>query len=265
MRGTTEVRGAVVASTLTSIAVFFPMVFVEGVAGQAFGDLGLAVVISLLASLAVALFLIPMLASRQGMQWAGAEPRRLHWREFASWRALRDDWRDLRRPRPRGRLRNALRWVAFPFVTIYLGLRFLVGAVLEAVGKLLLGLFFGLLWLGRRFVMPALGKVFGLLAYLPVRWTQVGLDRLHTGYPRGLRWALANPLAMLVVVVVCFAATGWTVMRLDTELLPEVHQGEFTVEVALPVGTPLEADRGHRLAGRAGDPRGEGQHRGRCC
>ena len=29
--------------------------------------------------------------------------------------------------------------------------------------------------------------------------------------------------------------------RLGSELLPEVHQGEFTVEVALPVGTPLEA------------------------
>jgi len=47
-RGTSEVRGAVFASTLTSIAVFFPMVFVEGIAGQAFGDLGLAVVFSLL-------------------------------------------------------------------------------------------------------------------------------------------------------------------------------------------------------------------------
>ena len=40
IRGTREVRSAVMASTLTSIAVFFPMVFVEGVAGQAFGDLG---------------------------------------------------------------------------------------------------------------------------------------------------------------------------------------------------------------------------------
>ena len=60
-------RGAVFASTLTSIAVFFPMVFVEGIAGQAFGDLGLAVVVSLLASAAVALFFIPMLRpSRPG-------------------------------------------------------------------------------------------------------------------------------------------------------------------------------------------------------
>ena len=65
VRGTKEVGGAVIASTLTTIAVFLPIVFVEGVAGQVFGDLSLAVVFSLLASLAVALWFIPMLASRR--------------------------------------------------------------------------------------------------------------------------------------------------------------------------------------------------------
>ncbi|MEJ2635973.1 MAG: efflux RND transporter permease subunit [Calditrichia bacterium] len=64
IRGTSEVGAAVTASTLTTIAVFFPMVFVKGVAGQIFGDMALTVVFSLLASLGVALFFIPMLASR---------------------------------------------------------------------------------------------------------------------------------------------------------------------------------------------------------
>ncbi|MBE2216263.1 MAG: efflux RND transporter permease subunit [Opitutaceae bacterium] len=65
VRGTGEVGGAVVASTLTTVAVFFPIVFVEGVAGQIFGDMALTVVFSLMASLVVALFVIPMLASRR--------------------------------------------------------------------------------------------------------------------------------------------------------------------------------------------------------
>ena len=68
VRGTREVRGAVIASTLTSICVFFPMVFVEGMAGQVFGDLGLTVVTSLLVSLLVAVLFIPMLASRHRTQ-----------------------------------------------------------------------------------------------------------------------------------------------------------------------------------------------------
>ena len=65
VRGTQAVGGAVAASTVTTIAVFFPIVFVEGIAGQVFGDMALTVVFSLLASLAVALYLIPMLASRR--------------------------------------------------------------------------------------------------------------------------------------------------------------------------------------------------------
>ena len=65
VRGVGEVGSAVIASTLTTIAVFFPIVFVEGIAGQIFGDMALVVVFSLLASLLAALFFIPMLASRQ--------------------------------------------------------------------------------------------------------------------------------------------------------------------------------------------------------
>lgn len=61
--GTAEVGGAVVASTLTTIAVFFPMVFISGIAGQLFRDQALTVTFALVFSLIVALTLIPMLAS----------------------------------------------------------------------------------------------------------------------------------------------------------------------------------------------------------
>jgi HAE1 family hydrophobic/amphiphilic exporter-1 len=62
-KGTTEVAGAVTASTLTTVAVFFPIVFVEGIAGQLFKDMALTVTFSLLASLVVSLTVVPMLAS----------------------------------------------------------------------------------------------------------------------------------------------------------------------------------------------------------
>jgi HAE1 family hydrophobic/amphiphilic exporter-1 len=78
VRGVGEVGGAVFASTLTTIAVFFPIVFVEGVAGQVFGDMSLTVVFSLLASLAVALFLIPMLSSRETSKYvAGVQVKEM--------------------------------------------------------------------------------------------------------------------------------------------------------------------------------------------
>ena len=52
------------ASTLTTVAVFLPIVFVEGVAGQLFNDQALTVSISILASLGFSLALIPVLAAR---------------------------------------------------------------------------------------------------------------------------------------------------------------------------------------------------------
>ena len=64
--GTVEVAGPVIASTLTTVAVFLPIVFVEGVAGQLFRDQALTVSISILASLGFSLALIPVLASRGG-------------------------------------------------------------------------------------------------------------------------------------------------------------------------------------------------------
>ena len=61
LEGTSEVAGAVTASTFTTVAVFFPIVFVEGIAGQLFKDMALTVTYSLLASLVVSLTLVPML------------------------------------------------------------------------------------------------------------------------------------------------------------------------------------------------------------
>lgn len=75
VRGTSEVAMPVVASTLTTVAVFFPIVFVEGVAGQVFGDMALAVVFSQVASLIAALYLIPMLVSVLATQTAPAGER----------------------------------------------------------------------------------------------------------------------------------------------------------------------------------------------
>src|SRR5690606_2184264 len=64
--GTREVSMAVVASTLTTIAVFLPLVFVEGIAGQLFKDQALTVAIAIAISLLVSLTLIPMLSALKG-------------------------------------------------------------------------------------------------------------------------------------------------------------------------------------------------------
>jgi len=61
--GATEVSNAITASTLTTVVVFFPMIFVIGIAGQIFKQLAFTVIFSLVASLIVALTLIPLMSS----------------------------------------------------------------------------------------------------------------------------------------------------------------------------------------------------------
>ena len=61
--GARQVSGAIFASTLTTICVFLPIVFTEGITRQLFTDMGLTIAYSLIASLIVALTLVPCMAS----------------------------------------------------------------------------------------------------------------------------------------------------------------------------------------------------------
>ena len=64
VEGASQVAGAIVASTLTTICVFAPILFTEGITRQLFVDMGLTIAYSLVASLVVALTLVPAMAAR---------------------------------------------------------------------------------------------------------------------------------------------------------------------------------------------------------
>ncbi len=64
IEGAREVAGAIVASTLTTVCVFAPIVFTEGITRQLFVDMGLTIAYSLLASLVIALTVVPAMASK---------------------------------------------------------------------------------------------------------------------------------------------------------------------------------------------------------
>jgi HAE1 family hydrophobic/amphiphilic exporter-1 len=73
-RGTSSVAMAVTASTLTTIAVFLPLVFVEGLAGQLIRDQALTIAFSQVASLVVALTLVPALSAFGAAAGAAVTP-----------------------------------------------------------------------------------------------------------------------------------------------------------------------------------------------
>ncbi|MEM9459738.1 MAG: efflux RND transporter permease subunit [Myxococcota bacterium] len=236
LRGAQEVGSAVFASTLTTIAVFFPMVFVEGVAGQMFGDLGLAVVFSLLASLAVALFLIPMLASRTGLApgQEGAEGKAV-----GVLRGLGRSWIRLSSVHELGEHLSGVRqrwwrivWLPYALLRFSLHLAFeLAGKLILTVVVVVLAVVLGIGWV--------LGRVVGLLVRPPLWLFGQLLAGLQALYPPVIRWCLRNRVVIFMIFLGSSGFVVWGVQQLDTELIPELHQGEFSMELRLPVGTPL--------------------------
>lgn len=322
VRGTDEVGMAVVASTLTSVAVFFPIVFVEGVAGQVFGDMALTVVFSLLASLVAGLFLIPMLASRRfdpDENSASSRVRRGAYLQFPS----RDEV---------GYGPAIVRTVGLIFVRIVIAVGIVLAAILKCIVSLVSPFFavvglraparwadsdhFGPLrgeqvwpgllsfaaasslladagrlgaWLVRppralaiaRLIPAAIAFVFllarlvvasllrllasvilsvvlmlaqfiiGIIRLLALLITPMGkplldlfeglLGWLQGAYPRFLAGVLQRRALVLGGVFAAFVACCVLVLpRLGRELIPQVHQGEFNLDVTLPIGTPLE-------------------------
>tara|TARA_R110000796_G_scaffold70119_38_gene159794 strand:- start:3532 stop:6732 length:3201 start_codon:yes stop_codon:yes gene_type:complete len=204
--GCKEVSGAIFASTLTTLAVFVPLVFVDGIAGALFADQALTVTFALLASLFVALTAIPMLASRQG---------------FTS---LPQPIEVAKKPKPTSRKGKVayylLAVLSFPFKLLF---SYLPSGLLTAIIVI------------SRFV----SSVFGLL----LKPICAGFNYLYriveSIYFRVLHHALRHQVLTIVLALLVTLASSSLLPKLGVELIPPMNQGEFYVEVLLPPGTEV--------------------------
>ncbi len=182
-KGTSEVGGAVIAATLTTIAVFFPMVFVSGIAGQLFRDQALTVTFALIFSLLVALTLIPMISGWQG----------------------RENYHDHEDTRPPNIVTRIFARIAWFF-----------GAIIFLIAKLL-----------------------GYIT-LPFVWIVQGLNNaLAKIYAPVLNWSLNHRFIIVAVAAGALFGAVSLVPRLGTELIPQLSQGEFQVDMRLAAGATL--------------------------
>lgn len=195
--GAGEVGMAVVASTFTTIAVFFPLVFVQGIAGQLFRDQALTVTFSLLASLVVAITLIPMLSSLGGEK-TNIEPLELK--------------------EPRTKFGRGLRAVRM----------FLFYTIPTAIAK------------GIRFITTWISRITKAIFSPFVKAFDKGYRFTEKKYSVLLNWSLNHKALVLVSAILIFAGSIALVPKIGIELIPQLSQGEFSVEFKLPPGTPIE-------------------------
>ena len=215
IRGTEEVQGAITASTLTTVSVFGPIIYVEGVAGELFRDLSLAVTFSLLVSLLVALTLLPTMAAR-----------------FSEGHKTEDEEED-----------EEVEIAARAPVVV----RGLWGRIKWLVVGTLLGRFRALRLLATRardlvvFWGASIGRflpwAFGPLLNAFDRW----FDRFAARYHTVLEWSLDHRARVLGMAGTALAVSLGLTTVLDRDLLPSVDQGAFDVRLALAEGTGLSA------------------------
>ncbi|NVJ59089.1 MAG: efflux RND transporter permease subunit [Gammaproteobacteria bacterium] len=85
LKGTLEVTGALFASTATTVAIFFPIMFMQGIEGQLFSDLALTLSVAVISSLLTATAILPV-ASRFGLiQQSSHDPMRATWQKLSDW------------------------------------------------------------------------------------------------------------------------------------------------------------------------------------
>ncbi|NQZ28628.1 MAG: efflux RND transporter permease subunit [Colwellia sp.] len=221
-KGTKEVSGAIIASTLTTLAVFVPLIFVEGVAGQLFADQAMTVAFALIASLIVALTLIPMLASRQASQ----EREESETSSNAGSNAKNSTTNNAAVDDSKTSFKALVWYKKITFIlTLPLKLVFIWLPML--ITRIVLLAFHGVNKVAS-FVMKPLTAGFNFI-----------FDKFASLYSKSLTFALKHGVATLLISLTFAGSAFFILPKIGVELLPPLAQGEFYLELELAPGTPL--------------------------
>jgi len=229
LRGSNEVAMPVVTATLTTIAVFLPLVFIKGITGELFKDQSYAVVFSLVSSIFVALTLIPMLASKENLKLFG---RRLHGCKQAminreklndKIKALGDEkYIYFKLPQGKRIISKIFFWIRFPIIYLFRSLPFIVELMLKRI-RAPLGILF------KQFF----ARLNAFMDYIIIK------------YERVLLWSLNNRKKVLLIICTLFISAFFAFMDIKKEFIPEGPEDQFVVELTYPEGISLEGNSIH--------------------
>jgi HAE1 family hydrophobic/amphiphilic exporter-1 len=219
VEGAKEVGMAVTASTLTTISVFLPVIYVHGVAGQLFKDQALTVAFALVSSLLVSLTLLPMLASRK----ISLEKKFSAFQE----EKIRENSHQVEKRKKK--------FFLVPFFIFK-----------KMIFMLIKGIFIAM-----NFIISLAAQAFLLLIHylsIPVKFVFKGIfavySRIYDGfsilYHRLLVWCLDNKGKVLFGSVVFLTLTVLVGIQLPRELMPKPETNYFELKMKTPVDFSLE-------------------------
>jgi HAE1 family hydrophobic/amphiphilic exporter-1 len=217
--GTKEVGMAVTASTLTTISVFLPVIYVHGVAGQLFKDQAFTVTFALLSSLIVSLTLLPVLSSRKfEIEKKEEEPEKKS-AEKKEIKPQKSKWKFLLYPY------MGIKWLfKYVFKGIYLLLNFISSFLLQ-----LFLLAFHYLSLPFNLVFKVIFKGFNFV-----------YKKFASRYHRFLSWCLDNKGKVLAGSLVFLTLTFFLATQIPRELMPKPEAVSFELNLKTPVDYSLE-------------------------
>jgi HAE1 family hydrophobic/amphiphilic exporter-1 len=207
LKGANEVSMPIVAATLTTIAVFLPLIFISGIAGELFKDQSYAVAFSLSASIITAITLIPMLASKEKLKIV-KDTKELE-RKYLSFNIASK----------KKLIKRFLSFIALPFIIIFRVLIFAINYLVSKIGFMFNTVF-------RKF-FPHVDNY---------------MEKIIDKYDKLLLWSLNNRLRVMSLTLILIAITLFALFDIKKEFIPEAPEEEFIIEIVYPKGTSLEGN-----------------------
>lgn len=224
IKGAGSVSTAVLAATMSLLAVFLPISFLPGIIGQYFQQFGIAMAAAIAFSYLEAMFFLTVRLALSPDPYPPA-------------------WKDLRNAT--AKLRSDVQWSATLWRKWWFWLAVIgVGALiyqrsenyLAYLGLLAVPVVFFVLRYGLRLLLYILGAI-ALSFYRAGTWV---LDRLRDAYVASLRGVLRFPWITLLVAGLLFLSLGYVMPKIGFNFAPPDDSGLISAAVSMPAGTTLE-------------------------
>ena len=201
--GTKEVGLAITASTLTTLAVFVPIVYVKGITASLFREQALTVTFSLLASLLVSITMLPLLSSLR----------------MKSKKNKLKTKKNQQTGRVKRLLYKFLKIIAFPFIKLFRFIFFVFKMILYPAFKLF------------SFALNQFHR-------LTIKF-QNKFEKIRSSYEYFLRYVLKNKIKVIFVFILALIISFVILINLDLKFFPDFEQNNFTVQIKTEPGSPL--------------------------